>query len=186
MTAWRDAPFIMGGNDTFNDCTETCCANAYILHATLAGNPVAMEDAEVERFDSILTGFNPHEGDDQGVAVETALAEWCRDGWPGDPIIKPSGYRPVALDGLRDALTRCQGAPSWIMLPMTADGTGYDFSDDAVTRDAPGVGAHAVLVVQADDFGVVFITWGKPQGVSWDGARGYWRGSFEVEWGVAA
>ena len=55
----------MGGNDTFNDCTETCCANAYILHATLAGNPVAMEDAEVERFDSILTGFNPHEGDDQ-------------------------------------------------------------------------------------------------------------------------
>ena len=50
------------------------------------------------------------------------------------------------------------------------------------TRDAPGVGAHAVLVVQADDYGITVITWGKPQGFSWDWARKYWRGSFEVEW----
>ena len=185
MTTWRDIDWAqtLGGNDRFGDCVFVSLANL----VDLLNAPQVVMEAEIERMYSVETGWSAaNPASDKGAVLETVIKDWCENGWPADPELKPSGYRPVALDGLRDALTRCQGAPSWIMLPMTADGTGYDFSDDAVTRDAPGVGAHAVLVVQADDFGIVFITWGKPQGVSWDWAREYWRGSFEVEWVTAS
>jgi hypothetical protein len=181
VTDWRDVDWsqTLGGNDRFGDCTFVSLANLIdIIKA-----PQIVSEGETERFYTVETNWtaeNP--GSDKGAVLETVIQDWCANGWPSDPVLRPSGYHAITFDQVADALARTDGVPAWLMLPSNADGSGYDFTDDAL--DAEGRYAHAVLIVSFDPF--IFVTWAQPQAVSEAWARRFFMGFYEVDWSAEA
>ena len=176
---WRSiTEWCLGANDRFGTCFFAMVGNFRVAN----GEP-AMPDGEIENAAREMEGFNPYDpATDHGENLEAGFKYIHDNGWPGDPTQRIASWTKVALPQLADTLNHRNGAPAWLMLPMTADGTGYDFSDDALARNAPGVYAHAVLVVYAAPEGLTFITWANPQGVSAKWAETYFKGFYDVVW----
>lgn len=179
--SYRDVQkWSMGGNDRFGDCTAVALANLIDLRMTLAGTSQVVGEAEAELLYARETGWtaqNP--GSDKGAVLETVIKDFCANGWPSDPLIKPFGYREITFYDLTPVIRRSNAVMAWLMLPLDADGESYDFTDGAVARNAPGEFAHAVLVV---DPGLVMVTWAQIQHVSPRWAAKYFKQFFEIEW----
>jgi len=168
----------MGDNDKFGTCAFAMCGN----HAVLLGKGV-MGDGEILNAARVIEGLNDQDkSTDRGENVD-ALFAWIKaNGWPGDPTFTISTWSPIPLANIGATITQRLAVPSWLMLPMTADESDYDFTDDALVRNAIGAYAHAVLIVEADSVSVTFITWAKPQTVSLRWARQYFRAFYDVLW----
>ena len=173
---WRDVKkWCMGANDEFGTCAYAMVGNQRIM----LGDAV-MGDGEIENAARELEGFNPYiKATDKGINVEV-LFNFLKDGWPGDPMLQVTSWSRVAVNSVADMGNT--GAPSWLLIPMTADGTDYDFTDDALRRRAPGKYAHAVLSVELSTLGLTFITWAEPKTVSLAWAREYFQAFYSVTW----
>ena len=164
-------------DDRYGLCDWAMMGNLMVCR----GQPV-LPNVEIQSAARAMEGFATRDPTtDRGEIIEDVF-RYVRDrGWPGDPLQRIRDWRSVTLNDVPGVIERQRAAPAWLMIPLDADGTGYDFSDGAVDRDAPGVYAHAVLVVDAGD-GVTFITWAAPKVVSRRWAERYFRGFYEVEW----
>lgn len=179
MIQWRNVQkWCLGANDEFGTCFWAMCGNMIAL----LGKGV-MSDGEIENAARQMTGFDPYvQATDRGENLDAGF-QWIQtNGWPGDPTLKISSFRPINQNEVYETIERTGFAPTWLMLPKLADGSDYDFSDSALARGAPGVDAHAILPVEEYTTGVTFITWAQPQHVSLAWAQRYFRGSFAVEW----
>lgn len=182
MTSWRDieipSGWCLGANDQFGTCAFAACGN----HAVLLGKGV-MPDGEVLNAARQIEGLNTQDkSTDRGQNVEALLDYIKANGWPGDPTLTIAAWSKVDLADIAEVITRRLAAPSWLMLPMTADGSDYDFSDEAMLRGQQGAFAHAVLVVESDGRNLTFITWARPQTVSLSWAQCYFWQLYDVEW----
>lgn len=159
MTPWRDVPqWCDGGNTRYGDCFFAMFGNYFAL---TTGE--VMTDGEVENAYSAMAKFSPlNPATDHGVVFETGLEYLRTKGWPPDPVIVIRSW--ARTNDLAGTIARHGAAFVALALPMNATGDGYDFTDDALVRNAPGVYGHAVLLVDAGP--PVFITWANPQGVS--------------------
>lgn len=167
-----------GEGDRFGLCFFAMCGN----HVVLLGKGV-MPIGEIENSAREIEGFNPYDAaTDRGESLEAGFQYICQHGWPGDPTLMIASWSKVPLSNVADVIDRRQASECWVMLPMTPDGSQYDFSDDAVNRNAEAVYAHAVLLVEANPYGFTFITWGRPQSVSMRWAQRYLQEAFDVEW----
>jgi len=163
----------MGGNDEEGDCGPVALANLMNLWY----GPPLVERTEVERLYTIASGWtSENPGSDRGVILETLIRDWCANGWPADPTVKPAGYEAVSTDqaALMTGVRRYGALVAAVMLP--AD---QDFSDDALSE--PGTFGHAVLVVAADPDGVRLVTWASVRRVSWRWWGRFGRQAFGVE-----
>lgn len=176
---WRDVPeWVMGANDRFGVCSFVACAN----HVVMLGKGV-MSDGEVLNAARMIEGLNDHDpSTDRGQNMEALFNYIQANGWPGDPTLTIRSWEPVSLERLPITIGQQLAAPCWAMLPKTADGAEYDFSDSAVERGAVGEAAHAMCIVEADDQHLVLITWARPVTVSRAWARAYLRQAYSVEW----
>ena len=165
---WRQVPtWSLGGNDRYGDCTFVSLANFHDLVTAVAGKPEVMMEAEAEHFYAVEAGFNSQDAStDRGEVLKKVLAYWAENGWPGDAELKPKDWGSCTHDQADGIITRYGAYFAWVMLPHTADCEDWDWSDDALARNAPGEGAHAILVVEKTPVGRVVITWAEPQGVS--------------------
>jgi hypothetical protein len=170
--------WCMGANDHFGTCYWVMLANFRIVN----GFPV-MPDGEIENAAREMEGFNPYDpATDHGENLEAGFNYINEHGWPGDPTQRIGSWREVTFPQVAETIALRKGVPAWLMLPMTADRTDYDFTDDALVREAPGVHPHAVLVVYAAPEGLTFITWANPQGVSARWAETYFKGFYDIRW----
>ena len=159
MTPWRSVQqWCDGGNTKFGTCFLAMFGNWFAL---TTGE--VMTDGEVENAYSQIAGFSPLDpATDHGVAFEIGLEYLRKNGWPPDPSITVTSWAPTS--NLAGTIARRGAAFGYLELPMNAARDGYDFSDDALARKAPGEYGHAVLIVDASP--PVFVTWANPQGVS--------------------
>lgn len=181
MTPWRDVKsWCLGENDTWGTCWFAMLGNALVLETG-----EVMSDGEILNAAREIEGLNDQDrSTDRGEAMEAGFRYVQKNGWPGDASLTIASWTPTS--DLAATIQRRGYAMCGIALPDSADGDGYDFSDNAMARKAPGVHGHAILVVEAVPGSVTFITWGAPQTVSsawWDA---YARQTYEVElvgWG---
>lgn len=181
MTNWRDITEWCRQGD--QDNSFGVCAFAMVgNHVVLLGKGV-MPDGEVLNAAREIEGLNTQDrSTDKGESLQALFDYIQKHGWPGDPTLTIASWSKVPLSDVPAVIARRQASECWIMLPMTPDGSDYDFSDDAVNRNAEAVYAHAVLLVEANPYGFTFITWGRPQGVSMRWAQRYLQEAFDVEW----
>jgi hypothetical protein len=179
MTDWRDIPeWCLGANDEFGTCAFAMVGN----HVVLLGRGV-MNDGEVLNAAREIEGLNTQDRTtDKGENLEALFGYVQAEGWPADPTLTINAWCEVDLDQVPGVIARRQASEAWLMLPMLEDGSDYDFTDDAVVRGAEGRYAHAVLIVEASNYGLTFITWARPQGVSRAWADRYVKGCYDVEW----
>lgn len=174
---WRTVEWSLGANDKYGDCAFVCLANLLDLWAAEAGTPFTIGEAECLFYYNKETGFlasNP--ASDKGAVLETVICDWCRDGWPADPINKPASYRGIGNAEIAAAIERNGGVPCWAMLPAGDD---LDpFGDDKLADDPQD--GHAMLAVAATDDGLMLVTWAETVEVSWRWWERFGRGQFEV------
>jgi len=187
---WREVKqWVMGGNDTHNDCSFVTLGNLEELVTSVNGNPQTMMDAEILHFDAVENGFV--EGKiDRGEFLPKLLDYWQKNGWPGDPMLKPLGWCTVKPYQLDMAVHIFGAVPSWCMLPEKDDDSGdYDFRNDAVYSHAEGKHAHSVTIVGAGPDGIDLVSWAGIYHVSTLWWNNYGRESFAVwhpEWKLPA
>lgn len=164
------------GGDPEDRPFGVCCYVMFGNWQTLWTGQVMMA-GEIQRAASMLSGFIARQPEtDRGIAVQVMLDDIMQHGWPGDSSLKPVSWRPST--DLDATVARYGCAMTWIMLPML--GGDWCFTDAAVVNSVNGTGAHAVLVVHADEDAVTFVTWGFVQRVSRNWWNLYVRGCFEV------
>jgi len=176
MTPWRDvAQWCLGGNDRYGVCLLCVPANFVVQ----SGGGV-MSEGEVEYAASQIEGLNVLDpSTDHGATFEAGLAKLQQQGWPPDPALTVHSWRKIARSEVAASISDGQMTGLAIALPMNAAGDGYDFTDDALRRKAPGLHGHAVYVVQAES--CVFVTWARCQGVTDAWLAEYGRGFYRVD-----
>lgn len=168
---WRRVAWSLGGNDQYGDCAFVSCANIADLWAAQNGTPWTIGEAECERFYAVEAGFNSqNKTTDKGEILEKVIKYWCENGWPGDSLLKPSGYEAITADQIQTTLAGGDGAAAWCVLPINDDGD-PDLSDVALRRNTPGTAAHAVAIVAVENGGFWIIMWAEPKWVS----RAWWN-----------
>ena len=180
MTDWRAVTewCHQGPDDAFGLCFFSMCGN----RAILMGQGV-MSVGEIENAAREMNGFDPYvKATDKGENLEAGFRFIQERGWPGDSTLKIASWKTVDLPDIGGVIERKGGVECWLMLPMTDDGSDYDFEDRAIFRGANGVYAHAVEVVEFDGRKLTFITWARPQTVSLSWAQCYFRGQYETMW----
>lgn len=163
----------MGGNDEEGDCGPVALANLMNLWYA----PPLVERVEIERFYTVATGWTAEQpGSDRGSVLEEIIKDWCANGWPADPTMKPEGYKAVRIDtaNMASGVGRYGALVCAIALPES-----QDFSDNALSE--PGAFGHAVLVVDAAPDGVRIVTWASVRLVSWLWWERFGRQAFGVE-----
>lgn len=181
MTPWRDVKsWCDGGNSRYGDC-----------FLAIFGNRLAQTTGQVMSDAEVLEAANQIEGlsvldpsTDRGITFEAGLTKLQARGWPPDSELTVKSWRTITLAELPVSLAAEKMVGAALMLPMTADGTDYDFSDDPLARKATPVGGHAVLVVDAAPF--IFVTWARPQGISAAWWATYGIQLYEIAFGDAA
>lgn len=176
---WQDVvAWCVGMNNTFGTCFFAMFGNYMVIKTGQV-----MTDGEILNADHAMTGFNDYDSTtDHGEALETGFKYIQANGWPGDTTWRITGWRQVQLADLANTIASHLAAPSWLMLPKSADGDSYDFSDNAMLRNADGAFAHAVLIVDVTATTLTFVTWGETQTVSLAWAARYFKGFYEVDW----
>lgn len=175
---WSDRvkQWCLGANNRVGTCSFVDFANFHALVTTTNGTPEIMPDGEILNADRTLTGYNSQDPTtDHGIALETMLEDMLRDGWPGDPSLRPRGVWsvPAAL-GLSDAIYLFGGVICWFMLPQRDDD--WDFSQGAVDLGLPGIGPHAMFVGRRSHV----VTWAEEREVTQPWFDRYFRGAFGV------
>jgi hypothetical protein len=164
-------------DDRFGLCFYAMCGN----HAVILGHD-PMVEAEVENAAREMEGFNEWiKATDKGENLEVGFRYIHDRGWPGDPTLTIASWSQIGLEQLPATIASRGASETWLLLPMNADGTNYDWTDDALVRGAPGIYAHAVLAVDAAS-GLTVVTWGGLKTVSENWARTYLRGQYDVTW----
>lgn len=170
--------FIMGGNDqpSCGDCSLVGCANGKLITTGQR-----MDVGEVENAYSRITGWSPLRPEtNHGAVVEDVLRYWRDEGWPSDSEDKLLGYAAIDRDQIHQAIHSLGWALGWALLPMTEDHADYDFSDDAVRRNAEGVAAHCMAIIRSAPVGLQVATWSRRQTVSLAWWEKYGKGQFAV------
>jgi hypothetical protein len=184
---WRPVvDWCLGANDHFGTCFLAMVGNHHVIVTTANGAAEVMTDGEIERADSVMTGFVASDPlTNRGLSVEEMLTDWARDGWPGDPTLKPVFWRPIEYADVPTTIDQLAAAYTWVMLPKDVNGD-YDFSDDAVARGAVGVAPHAMLAIGAEPGFCQVVTWATLKTVSDAWFARFGRGYFAVRhpaWG---
>lgn len=168
---WRQVSrWVMGGNDDPNvgDCAFAAIANLHTLVTTVVGDAQVMPDGEVEYAYSQIAGWLPGRPEtNHGARLLDVLQYWSAHGWPGDPLLKPVGWAPIAADQIHQAVHSLGAVYAWCLLPMVDEE--WSFEDAAL--GATGEGAHAVLIVGSTPGRLYLVTWAKVVGVS----RAWWE-----------
>lgn len=182
---WERVPkFSLGGNDEVGDCVFCTAANYTDLLEAVNGTPQLVPEAEVERWYAWETGWrrdNP--ASDKGEVLERMLKVWRDQGNPSDPVDRLTGYCAITPGEIHQAVYSLGGVPAWCMLPIDhdigEDGV-WEFGDRALSVRAPGVEAHAILIVGSSPAGLKVVTWAEIRDVSHAWWAAYGKGQFAV------
>lgn len=166
----------MMGNDRLGDCTAAALGHAVQLWTTHAQAPAVLTDEQVVAVYRATGGYVP--GDpvtDRGAVCSEVLAWWVSRGLWVNPqrleiLTAYAVLEHAATWQVKASLAWLGGVYAGLALPLTAqDQTMWDLPP-ASSGEAglPGSwGGHCVLLAGYDPAGLICVTWGGVQRMSW-------------------
>ena len=174
-------------NDEIGCCTVASAAHMVQCWSHNVGSEVVLSDDVVEGFYSEVSGFSRGvPGSDTGAYMLDVLNAWRDRGLGGHGIFD---FLSVDVDSsrlLRFGAWRFGGLHVGFMLPNAILGVGVGGVWDVpgcglVDEGEPGSwGGHAMSVVSFDSSGVVVVTWGMLQRMTWEFFFAYCDEAFVV------
>jgi len=172
-------------NDSLGDCTCAEVGHAEQLWSTMNGAEVTVPDQAVETLYEQVSGYDPETGDDDnGAAILDVMKAWKATGCGGHKI---GAFAQVDINHdslLRAAIWLFGGVSVGLQLPLELQAK----VDSTATwhrpallhgANAPGSwGGHCVLVCDYDTEGLVCVTWGRVQRMSW----AFWHAYGDEAW----
>lgn len=165
-------------NTQLGDCTIAAVGHAIQVWTGVTGNVCTVSDAAILQAYERWAGYKPSDpGSDQGAVVIDILNRWRKEGF-GDPGLTHTLPAYTAVDPgnrehARQAMLLFGGIYLGVELPVTAQrqiGSLWDVVGDPTSdpESQPGSwGGHAIFCPAYDQEGVVCITWGAPQKMTW-------------------
>jgi hypothetical protein len=181
-------PWGMMKNDVAGCCTISAAGHAALLWSSAAGKPKVIPDPEIIKAYTRVTaaendgrGYDPATGaNDNGCYELDVLNDWRQNGVGGDKLGAFAALEPKNYDHVKDSISIFALTYIGLALPLSAQaqtdaGKVWSVPTYGTARDgAPGGwGGHAVPVVDFDRFGLVCVTWGQLQRMTWNFWRAY-------------
>ncbi len=157
----------MCGNDVLGDCTCAAVAHAIVLWESYCPPATFLTDQEVVTLYSAVSGYASGRPEtDQGARCADVLQHWTRQGVAcAGSIDLLSAY--TTIEPSNHAHVR---AALWAMGAVYAGVLLHEAQEsEAVWSDltSPVLGGHCVLLVGADNDGLICVTWGELRRMSW-------------------
>lgn len=176
--------FPMYDNDQYGDCVPAGMGHALQVWTDLVGESVAVPDSAVLSAYHDIAGFNPDTGENDNGCVELkALKYWHRYGIGGHKIAGYAAINPHRMDLVRAGNYLFDGLLLGVALPMSAQDQADEWTYEPGQGSAayPGSwGGHCVFVVDHDQQGLTFISWGKVMRMTWEFWSRYTDESYAV------
>ncbi len=160
-------------NDNLGDCTAA--GVFHLIEVATAATQRVFKPTRIEciAFYSASTGYNPKDpSTDQGGVELDVLNYWLRHDVLNRQLIGHATVDPKNIDHVKQGAFLFPGLYAGLALPLTAQTQDvWDCSPiaDLFNADAkPGSwGGHCAVLVDYDDKGVTFITWGALKKATW-------------------
>jgi hypothetical protein len=171
-------------NDRLGDCT--CAAVGHTLQCWSAnvGQEVILPDDEILHLYEAVSGYDPATGANDDGAVELdVLNYWRQTGVAGHKIAAYVALEPGNHDHMRIATFLFGAVYTGIALPQTIQGQEvWSVPPEGLTgAGAPGsLGGHAVPIIGYDAAGLLCVTWGYIQRLTY----GFWAAYGEEAYGI--
>jgi len=176
--------FPMYDNDKYGDCVPAGMGHAVQAWTDLVGAPVAVTDEQVLAAYHDIAGFDPATGaNDNGCVELKALKYWNRHGIGGHKIAGYAAVNPRRMDLVRAANYLFDGLFLGVSLPVSAQDQPdvWTYEPDQGSAAYPGSwGGHCVFVVDHDQQGLTFISWGHIMRMTWEFWSRYTDESYAV------
>ena len=171
-------PWPMFGNDVLGDCTCAAAGHMVQLWTTLTGNPVTPSQDQVTSMYYAITG-----GADNGAQEVTVLKFWRKH-----PLDNQSVAAFVQLDlrnrsHIQVSASLFGGVYIGLALPAALDPKNtavWDVPASGATGPWAPTDGHAVNIVGYDDQGLIAITWGRVQRMTWN----FWDTYCDEAWAL--
>ena len=166
----------MMANDQIGDCTIAAAGHMVELWtADESGTATIIPDSQIIAAYSAISGYDPATGNnDVGCAILDVLNYWRTTGIGGDKIYAYMSATPTNHTQIQQAMFVFGAVDIGINLPLTAQnqtGGGRKWAvppGGAVGDGAPGSwGGHSVPIVSYDQTGLLVVTWGALQFMTW-------------------
>jgi hypothetical protein len=169
----------MLGNDTLGDCTCAAVSHAVQVLTTNASTEAVVTEAETITAYENWCGYNPADpSTDQGGVCLDVLNDWRQQGFAGHALTAFASALPANTQHIQQAINLFGGVYIGLGLPISAQAqTGNGGTWAVVPQDAAGDstagswGGHCVFVCSYDATGLLCITWGALQKMTW----GFWN-----------
>jgi hypothetical protein len=166
----------MMDNDQIGDCT--CAAAGHLLMEWTANGGKKMftpTDKQIVAAYSAITGYNPTTGaNDNGANEIDVLNYWRQSGIAGHKIGAYVALEPSNHNHVMDSVYIFEGCYIGVQLPISAQAQVQNHKPWSVPPGGPtgdgkpgSWGGHAVPVVAYDSRGLIVVTWGALQGMTW-------------------
>jgi hypothetical protein len=163
-------------NDQLGDCT--CAAAGHLIMewtANAGKKMVTPTDKQIVAAYSAITGYNPTTGANDNGAVEIdVLNYWRQSGIAGHKIGAYVALEPSNHIHIMDSVYVFEGCYIGLQLPTSAQAQVQNHQPWSVPPGGPtgdgkpgSWGGHAVPVVAYDTRGVIVVTWGALQAMTW-------------------
>jgi hypothetical protein len=183
----------MLGNDVCGDCTIAAALHAVQLWTANAGTEIVPDTACALSGYAAATGYNPKTGTNDNGAVENdILLYWMHTGLPVASIgalDQLDGFAAIEPDNLVDvkrAIAAFGVCYAGVELPIEAEEEFDAGKPWANTTGRPGTwGGHGIPLVAYDAEGLICVTWGKLQRLTWQWWQAYGVESYALlrrEW----
>jgi hypothetical protein len=159
-------------NDQLGDCTIAAAAHmtmAWSSNASPSYHVVPPTESDVLAAYEAVTGYNPQTGaNDNGAAELDVLRYWQSTGIAGNQCAAFVQIDPSNLDHVKLACWLFGGVYLGVNMPSSADSqfeAGQPW--DTTWWPYPVIGAHAVPALAYDSTGLLVVTWGRTQAMTW-------------------
>jgi hypothetical protein len=160
--------WLMLANDQVGDCTCAAAGHLEMLWTSQTQTEFIPTDAAVLAAYSAITGYTPaNPATDTGADELSVLNYWRNSGIAGHKIFSYASVsltRPVEIQA---AIAFFGGLYIGVQLPQTAMDATNSGQVWSVTTDPNILGGHAVPLVAYCPDGLVCITWGQLQKMTW-------------------
>jgi len=166
-------PFVkdwpMMRNDTIGDCTCAAAGHLIQLWTASSADLITPTDTDILAAYSAITGYDPMDPNtDNGANELDVLNYWKREGIAGHKIGAYAKVDHTDRDQTKIAIDMFAGLYIGFLVTKGMMNTvGYEWTLDRV-NDGHVIGGHAVPIVGYDVGGVMMVTWGGLQRMTWE------------------
>jgi hypothetical protein len=164
--SWQDKVLNNGGsfqmfaNDSLGDCTCAAVGNMIINWTANAGQVVVLQNSDIIKAYSDVTGYNPSDpNSDQGANETDVLNYWRNFGVGGHQIGAYAEINQNDITRVQCSTAFLEGVYIGFSVPQSVEDNTNNIWDVGGNENI--VAGHAVIVVGYDDTYLYIVSWGS-------------------------